>query len=188
MVTEDSLRKKLSQLERTRTLGMWHDHSTILGHGYVLITVRVMYDRAVFKVESELQENKSFYNIQSFIEEPEIHLLAMSSSCAEDQAALIPDRLSCIRELTTIIHTSTGIPITDHLVFFYGDKPAAQFERGTQQGGHFLCGTCACNANGFDDLAHCLNSQWRSFEDLQQTATAGTWVHTLYMHNNVAFD
>ena len=188
MVTEDSLRKKLSQLERTRTLGMWHDHSTILGHGYVLITVRVMYDRAVFKVESELQEHESFYNIQSFIEEPEIHLLAMSSSCTEDQAALIPDRLSCIRELTTIIHTSTGIPITDHLVFFYGDKPAAQFERGTQQGGHFPCGTCACNANRFDDLAHCLNSQWRSFEDLQQTATAGTWVHTLHMHNNVAFD
>ena len=181
VVTEDSLRKRLSQLERTRSLGMWHDHSTILGHGYVLITVRVMYDRAVFKVESELQKHKSFHNIQSFIEEPEIHLLAMSSSCAEDQAALIPDRLSCIRELATVIHTSTGIPITNRLVFFYGDKPAAQFERGTQQGGHYPCGTCACNVSRFDDLAHCLNSQWRSFEDLQQIATAGTCVHTLYM-------
>ena len=42
--TGDELRKILSQKERTRTLGMWHDHSTILGHGYIMITVRVPYD------------------------------------------------------------------------------------------------------------------------------------------------
>ena len=77
VITEDSLREKLSQLERTHTLG---DHSTILGHGYVLITVRAMHDRAVFKVQSELREHESFHNMQSFIEEPEIHLLAISSS------------------------------------------------------------------------------------------------------------
>ena len=180
VLTEDSLRKKLSQVERTRTLGMWHDHSTILGHGYVLITVRVMYDQAVFKVESELEGHESIHNMQSFIEEPEIHLLAMSTSCAEDQAALIQDRMSCIRELTTHTCTSTGIAVTDRLVFFYGDKPAAQFERGTQQGGHYPCGTCACHARRFDDLAHCLNCQWRSFEGLQQIATAG--MYNYYIH------
>ena len=163
----------MSQIERTRTLGMWHDHSTILGHGYVLITVRVMYDQAVFKVESELQEPEPFGSIQSFIEEPEIHLIAMSSSCTEDQAALVQDRLGCIRELGTEIHTSAGITVSDRLMFFYGDKPAAQFERGTQQGGHYPCGTCGCHAGRFDDLAHCLNCHWRTFKDLQQTATAG---------------
>ena len=152
---------------------MWHDHSTILGHGYVLITVRVLYDRAVFKTKSELQGHESYHNLQSFIEEPEIHLLAMSSSCVEDQAALIQDRLNCIRELTTCVHTSKGIPITNRLVFFYGGKPAAQFERGTQQGGHYPCGTCGCDARRFDDLAHCLNCKWRSVEGLQQIAIAG---------------
>ena len=119
---EENLRETLSQKERTRTLGMWHDHSTILGHGYVLITVRV------FKTESELQGPETFHNLQSFIEEPQIHLLAMSSSCTEDQASLIQDRLNCIRELSTCVHTSKGISITDRLVFFYGDKPAANEE------------------------------------------------------------
>ena len=188
VLTEANLRTKLSQLERTHTLGMWHDHSTILGHGYILITVSVMYDRAVFKVKSELEEHNPFQNLHSFIEEPEIYILAMSSSCVEDQAALIQDRLNCIRELSCYIYTSAGIPVADHLVFFYGDTPAAQFERGTQQGGHYPCGTCGCDARRFDDLAHCLNCKRRAFEDLQQIATAGT--HTcifscLYMYIHV---
>ena len=147
--TEENLRDDLAQKERTRTLGMWHDHSTILGHGYVLITVKVFYDTAVFKTESELQGYQSFKNLQSFIEEPEIHLLAMSSSCIEDQASLLQDRLNCIKEL---VCTSKGIPVTGRLVFFYADKPAAQFEQGTQQGGHYPCGTSACDARRFGTL------------------------------------
>ena len=94
-----------------------------------------MYNRTVFKADSELQKQESFHNIQSFIEEPEIHLIAMSSSCGEDQATLIQDRLKCIRDLATDIYTSIGIIVTDRPMFFYVDKPAAQFERGTQQGG-----------------------------------------------------
>lgn len=104
----------------------------------------------------------------------------MSSSCAEDQAALVQDRVNCIKELTTNLCTSKGILISDRLVFFYGDKPATQFERGSQQGGHYPCGSCGCNARRFEDLAHCLNCKWRSVQDLQQVATAG--IHAcLYM-------
>lgn len=147
--TEDELRKILSQKERTRSLGMWHDHSTILGHGYITITVMVLYDQAVFKTDTELFGQELFYNIQSFIEEPEIHILAMSSSCAEDQAALVQDRVNCIKELTTNLCMSKGILISDRLVFFCGDKPATQFERGSQQGGHYPCGSCGCNARRF---------------------------------------
>ena len=103
--TEDELRKILSQKERTRTLGMWHDHSTILGHEYIMITVRVLYDQAVCKTDTELFGQELFHNIQSFIEDPEIHILAMSSSCAEDQAALVQDRVNCIKSsLLTCAH------------------------------------------------------------------------------------
>ena len=118
--------------KRNEHVHLWHDHSTILWHSYVLITVKVFYDTAVFKTESELQGYQSFQNLQSVIEEPEIHLLAMSSSCIEDQASLLQDRLNCIKELATCVCTSKGIPVTDRLVFFYADKPAAQFEQGTQ--------------------------------------------------------
>lgn len=81
---------------------MWHDHSTVLVHGYVMITV-------IFFTIKEMLGQESFHNIQSFIDEPEIHILAMSSSCAEGQAALVKDRINCIKELTTDLCTPKGI-------------------------------------------------------------------------------
>ena len=62
--------------------------------------MKVLYDRAVFKTENELMGKVPIHNVQSFVEEPEIHLLAMSSSCIEDQASLI-HRLVCLKELYT---------------------------------------------------------------------------------------
>ncbi len=50
-LSDNILKDLLKKTERTRTIGFWHDHSTILGHGYVLVTVKVFYDSAVFKTE-----------------------------------------------------------------------------------------------------------------------------------------
>ena len=52
---DNTLREFLRQFERTRTIGIWHDHSTLLGKGYVMITAKVMYDTAVFKTKQELE-------------------------------------------------------------------------------------------------------------------------------------
>ncbi len=118
-----------------------------MGPGYILIT-EVFYDSAVFKE-----------NVPSLIEETEIHLLAISSnnkdifnyfsyyiiafSCIEEQEAFILDRLECVREMSTEIQSSGNVHILDRLLFFFtGDKPVAQFERGTQRGGKFPCGLC----------------------------------------------
>ena len=121
---------------KTRTLGIWHDHSSILGRGYILITVSV--------TNPEHMQTK---DIQAYIEEPEISIIAMSSSSIQDQAALIADRMECIQDMSTPL---SGVPITDKLKFFYGDKPEAQFERGTQIGGHYPCGACGTHVSRFD--------------------------------------
>lgn len=133
-LSEESLQTKLKTCERTRSIGIWHDHSTILGRGYILLTAKIIYDSAVFKSTTTCTKE-----IQAF-EEPEISILAVSSSSIEDQAVLIGDRGSCINELSTKLQTQSNISITDRLMFFYGDKPAAQFERGTQMGGHYPSG------------------------------------------------
>ena len=44
--SDNDLREALPQAEWTRTLGIWHDHSTLLGFGYILVTVKVMYNTA----------------------------------------------------------------------------------------------------------------------------------------------
>jgi len=37
----ESLRANLKSSERTRTIGIWHDHAAILGRGYILVTAKV---------------------------------------------------------------------------------------------------------------------------------------------------
>ena len=51
---DNQLRDLLRKTERTHTLAMWHDHSTLLGKGYVLITAKILYDTAVFKTQHEI--------------------------------------------------------------------------------------------------------------------------------------
>ena len=48
---------------------------------------------------------------------------------------------------------SNGVTITDTMRFFCGDKPAQQFERGTQIGGTYKCGSCGCVDTMMQDLA-----------------------------------
>ena len=54
-------------------------------------------------------------------------------------------------------------------------KPAQQFERGTQIGGIYKCGGCGCRDTMMMDLAHALNHSWRSLNDIQTLALAGTF-------------
>ena len=53
--TTDDLRLQLASSQRTRTLGMWHDHSTVLQQGYILFAVWIVYDPAeLFMLENYL--------------------------------------------------------------------------------------------------------------------------------------
>ena len=71
----------------------------------------------------------------------------MCSSSVEDQAALIRDRIEGIRKISDQLTTVQGIMISDQLLFFDGDKPAAQFEHGTQIGGSYPGGSCGCESS-----------------------------------------
>ncbi len=159
------LHKKVTALQRKRTLALWHDHSTVLKQGYILFAVKVIYDSAVFLTETELLP-ELVDNLQEQIEQPMIHMFAPSTSSLSDQLALIPDRLECPQELSHTITNDKGIPITDEVRFFVGDKPAQQFERGTQIGGVYKCGVCGCKGNRMQDLSHALECPPRSLQQL----------------------
>ena len=75
--------------------------------------------------------------------------------------------------MSTAIKSPNNISITDRLLFFSGDKPAAQFERGTQMGGNYPCGSCGTHIARFDDFAHCAHNKWRSLQMIQTLATKG---------------
>ena len=121
--------------------------------------------------------------MQAYIEEPEVHILALCSSTIEEQTALISDQIECIKEMSTALKSPNNISITDRLLFFSGDKPAAQFERGTQMGGNYPCGThIAC----FDDFARCAHNKWRSLQMIQTLATKGILQQLVHALNTVS--
>lgn len=64
----ENLQQNLAECERTRTLAVWHNHATIAGKGYLLITVKVVYDKAVFQ---DCIPGNSNQNIQGITEEPD---------------------------------------------------------------------------------------------------------------------
>ena len=51
-LSDENLRSTLKQCERTRHIAIWHDHSTILGKGYILLTAKILYDKAKWPIYS----------------------------------------------------------------------------------------------------------------------------------------
>ena len=87
------------------------------------MTVHVAYDPGVFYTNAKCQRSNA-PSVQSVVEQPAIYLLAGGSSSAEDQVALMQDRIDCLLDLQTKLNTSKGIKIRDKLKFFIGDHPA----------------------------------------------------------------
>ena len=122
--------------------------TAVLSRGYILVTLSVIFDEAVFN-----DERKHGVKLQEYVEQPEI---CMSSSSVDDQAAIIPDRLECLSSLSQPLLSSNGVEINDILCFFMGDHKAIAFEQGAQCGGNFPCGTCGIHVSKFTDQSHAL--------------------------------
>ncbi len=105
-------------------------------------------------------------------------MIAPSSSSPSDQLALVGDRVECLQELTETLPASNGVVIADTMMFFCGDKPAQQFERGRQIGGTYKCGGCGCKDVMMQDFAHATQCKWRSVEDLQTLVLEGKYGNT----------
>ena len=154
---KDNPSSTLKAFQRTRNLALWHDHSVILGRGYLLMTIHCLFDPAVFFTTAEY--NGMFneclpFKIEDYVEEPELYMFCVSSSSLDDQLASIGDRLDCLNTLSDPVYSSNNIPICDCMKFYTGDHPAASFERGCQLGGNYKCGSCGVKSTRIDDLAH----------------------------------
>ena len=165
----EQLKTVLRTTQRTRYLTFWHDHATMLGRGYIMMTVHTIFDPAVF--DSTREDDKD--TVQTLVEEAYMYMFGLNSSSIEDQATLIVDRVDCLEEMDEPLIASNGVPVTDIIRFFVGDHPAKQFERGTQCGGVYKCGSCGCKSSLMDDQTHALQCSTRSLTELQALAIGG---------------
>ena len=87
------LRQQLKEACRTRYLKVWHDHSSIAAHGYLLVLVSVIYDPAFYYTTDEMKTLKGVdIDVPATIEKPEVHIFARSSSSTEDQLLFVETR------------------------------------------------------------------------------------------------
>ena len=166
-LTTNEMKSAIKQFQSTQHLIMWHDHSSILNLGCIMITIHIAYDPAVFLTQDEFESKTNNNRLVQSVEMPVLYLFPGGSSSIEDQAALILDRLDCLQRLSEPVITSSGIEVNNMLRFFIGDHPAQQFERGAQIGGTYKCAGCGTKDVMMDDLAHTLHQPLRSF-NLQQ--------------------
>ena len=169
------LLNKLIKFERTRHLMFWHDGSNLANHSHILMTVSVMYDKAIFMTEDEYSEKfkeKDQKNIQAIIEEPFLYIL---SRCPADDAQLMYTATRC-EDLELLKETILwkGVPIQDKMRLFKGDGPAAQFEAGQQKGGNFPCWGCSIHRSRISDYVHASNCSLLSLNDRVNKVLATT--------------
>ena len=187
----NDLRQELKLISRQRHFKMWHDHATIGGHGHFLVLVAPIFDPAFYYTSGEVQ---SLYgadiDVPSLIERPEVHILAQSRSSAGDQAMFNETRRECTLELRTKLKTEAGHAVNDGLRFFHADGPAAQFEAGNKQGGHFCCVQCGADSDRFDDISYCYHAPTRTLAERQEFVLQGeAWKnHTGQLNNSYTVD
>ena len=152
--SREVLLKKLINFERTRHLMFWHDGSNLANHSHILMTVSVMYDKAIFLTENEYYQkfNVEMKNIQSIIEEPFLYILSRCPA-TDAQLSYIATRCEDLELLNETISWK-GAPIKDKMRLFKGDGPAAQFEAGQQKGGKFPCWGCSIHKSRISDFVH----------------------------------
>ena len=79
--SEDVMRSKVASFQQTRHFQLWHDASSLCNHGYMLFTVNVLYDPAVYFTDDEFMKiSGKKLNVQKQIEKPEIYIVGTSFS------------------------------------------------------------------------------------------------------------
>ena len=143
-----------------RNLSVWADHSTILSHGYLLLTVKPIYSKDVYLTNKEMEESKGgSWNVQELVEKPSVYIFARADDSILEKLSYVETRAEDIKNLSLPTEIN-GQTVKDTLRFFQGDHPEIQFESGNQQGGHFPC-LCGVKIDQFSNLNTILRSEVR---------------------------
>ena len=118
--TREELVDSLKHWERTRHLMIWPDHSNVMNHGHILLTVNAIYDPAFYCTSQELGGK----DVQEMVEKPQIYLMARCRDTIEDQLLYSDTRLEGIQQLITKNTSSLDVFITEICRMFHGDHPS----------------------------------------------------------------
>lgn len=179
----ETLKQRLLKYERTRNWLLWHDHSTISNCGFMLFMVREMYDPAIHLSNDEYKDEPGItLDVQSRVEAPHLYLLGASSSKDIDQLKFVPTRRECLKGLSNPIVSEQGIKVYDNMRMMNGDSPAAEFEDGTQKGGHKGCAGCDGDMMSAYDYEYMAYRKYKSLDEKRTLVVSGKYGSTNTTH------
>ena len=167
--TREELVNSLKHWERTRHLMIWSDHSSVMNHGHILLTVNAIYDPAFYYTSKELEGK----DVQEMVEKPQIYLMARCRDTIEDQLLYSDTRLEDIQQLSTKITSSQKVFINDICRMFHGDHPSQEVETGEQLGGNFGCCGCTMSSTQYSDHIASLRALQITLEERRKKVIAG---------------
>ncbi|KAI8513933.1 hypothetical protein Bbelb_082570 [Branchiostoma belcheri] len=188
--TEEAMRLHLQSIEGTRYLMYWEDGAALANRGYILYLVATMYDPAIHLTDEEYHQKFNLrISVQSKVEQPQIYLIARSSSSDVDQ-------LLCGDQKRRPA-SQDGREFTDVLRIFKGDNPARDFDLGQQRGGYYPC-LCSVDIRRVHSFWECCHTEKPapSIQDRQEfilqglaelniqhlEAPASESIHDIYNH------
>ena len=69
---------------------VWHDHSSIAAHGYLLVLVSFIYDHAFYYTSKEMKDFMGIdIDVPAVVQKPKVHIIGHSSSSTQDQLLFI---------------------------------------------------------------------------------------------------
>lgn len=167
-------RNALKHLERTRHLLIWHDNSTLLNNGHLLMMVTVLYDPAFFFTSEEMiKAGYGQIDVRAEVEKPQIYILARCGSSEVDQLCYIDTRKQCLKDLELPLKTANDVSVRDVMRFFHGDGPAQEFEIGEQKGGHAGCSGCKSDCRNYYHIDYNLRCSILTMSERQKKVLAG---------------
>ena len=155
-----------------RYLSVWADHSTLLSHGYLVLTVQPIWSPTTYLTDKEFFEiTGKHINVQEVVEKPRLYIFAKSQDSILEKLGYVQTRVEDVKELKwpTIFNDQV---VFDHLRMFKGDHPEIQYEAGNSQGGHFPC-LCGLEKSKFNDLETVLRSEIIDLNSRKDIITAG---------------
>ena len=111
----------------TRHLVFWADHSSILNNGYLLFTVRLVYNKEYSYTDEEMYEQKGIkYDVQEIVESPQLYILGQSDDTLADELTYTETRVEDIINIQPMTTTNNCI-VNDEVRFFIGENYLRQF-------------------------------------------------------------
>jgi len=115
--------------EINRFLILWADHACILNSGYLLLTVKVLYENNTFLSDKEMLDKFGRNcDVQQLVESPHIYILAPANDSIAEKLSFVGTRLEDINQLKQPLYINNK-QINDVMRFFHGKSIIHYFTR-----------------------------------------------------------